>query len=106
MEAGGLAPYNLIQPTISLEMPDYQVRVIAVFLVFWLLTDFICLLIYEFCLSLWKIARCSVILLLPLFVFLYFAPMHLLFYISFVLGTVVPLFVFLFFKLVSRSSFI
>ena len=30
-----------------------------VFPVFWLLT-------YEFCLSLWKIARCSVILLLPL----------------------------------------
>ena len=40
---------------------------IAVFPVFWLLTDFVCLLIYEFCLSLWKIARCSVILLLPLF---------------------------------------
>ena len=34
---------------------------------FRLLTDFVCLLIYEFCLSLWKIARCSVILLLPLF---------------------------------------
>ena len=32
------------------------------------LTDFVCLLIYEFCLSLWKIARCSVILLLPLFI--------------------------------------
>jgi len=31
------------------------------------LTDFVCLLTYEFCLSLWKIARCSVILLLPLF---------------------------------------
>jgi len=30
------------------------------------LTDFVCLLTYEFCLSLWKIARCSVILLLPL----------------------------------------
>ena len=38
----------------------YQVRAIVVFPVFWLLT-------YEFCLSLWKIARCSVILLLPLF---------------------------------------
>jgi len=36
-------------------------------LVFRLLTDFVCLLIYEFCLSLRKIARCSVILLLPLF---------------------------------------
>jgi len=32
-----------------------------------LLTDFVCLLIYEFWLSLWKIALCSVILLLPLF---------------------------------------
>ena len=41
----------------------YQVRAIAVFR---LLTDFVCLLTYEFCLSLWKIARCSVILLLPL----------------------------------------
>ena len=45
----------------------YQVRVIAVFPVFRLLTDFACLLTYEFCLSLWKIARCSVILLLSLF---------------------------------------
>ena len=34
-----------------------------------LLTDFVCLLTYEFCLSLWKIARCSVILLLPLSLF-------------------------------------
>jgi len=33
-----------------------------------LLTDFVCLLTYEFYLSLWKIARCSVILLLPLFI--------------------------------------
>jgi hypothetical protein len=45
----------------------YQVRAIAVFPIFRLLTDFVCLLIYEFCLSLWKIARCSVMLLLPLF---------------------------------------
>ena len=46
----------------------YQVRAIdiAVFPVFRLLTDFVCLLKYEFYLSLWKIARCSVILLLPL----------------------------------------
>jgi len=44
----------------------YQDRAIAVFPVFRLLTDFVCLLTYEFCLSLWKIARCSVILLLPL----------------------------------------
>jgi hypothetical protein len=64
MKAGGLAPQNLIQPTISLEMP---VRAIMVFPVFRLLTDFVCLLTYEFCLSLWKIARCSVIFLLPLF---------------------------------------
>jgi len=41
------------------------VRAIAVFPVFRLLTDFVCLLTYEFSLSLWKIARCSVILLLP-----------------------------------------
>ena len=33
-----------------------------------LVTDFVCLLIYEFCLSLCKIAWCSVILLLALFV--------------------------------------
>ena len=45
----------------------YQVRAIAVFPVFRLLTNFVCLLTYEFCISLWKIARCSVILLLPLF---------------------------------------
>jgi hypothetical protein len=45
----------------------YQVRAIAVFPVFRLLTDFVSLLTYEFCLSLWKIARCSIILLLPYF---------------------------------------
>ena len=44
----------------------YKVRAIAVFPVFRLLTYFVCLLTYEFCLSPWKIARCSVILLLPL----------------------------------------
>ena len=33
------------------------------------MTDFVCLLIYEFYISLWKIARCSVILLLPLFMY-------------------------------------
>jgi hypothetical protein len=43
------------------------VRAIGVFPVLLLLNDFVCLLTYEFCLSLWKIARCSVILLLPLF---------------------------------------
>jgi hypothetical protein len=45
----------------------YQVRAIAVFPVFRLLTDFVCLLTCEFCLSLWKIAKGSVILLLPLY---------------------------------------
>jgi hypothetical protein len=44
----------------------YQVRVITVFTVFWLLTDFVCIYNYEFWLSLCKIARSSVILLLPL----------------------------------------
>jgi hypothetical protein len=37
-----------------------------VFTVFELLTDFVCLYTYEFLLSLWKIVRSSVILLLPL----------------------------------------
>jgi hypothetical protein len=46
---------------------SYQVRVITVFTVFRLLTDFVCLYTYEFWLSLWKIVRSSVILLLPLF---------------------------------------
>ena len=45
----------------------YQVRVMTVFTVFRLLTDFVCLYTYEFLLSLCKIARSSVILLLPLF---------------------------------------
>ena len=47
----------------------YQVIAIAVFPVFRLLTDFVYLLTYEFCLSLWKIAWSSVILLLPLFAY-------------------------------------
>jgi hypothetical protein len=42
-------------------------RVITVFTVFRLLTDFVCLYNYEFWLSLCKIVRSSVILLLPLF---------------------------------------
>ena len=45
----------------------YQVRVITVFTVFRLLTDFVCLYTYEFWLSLCKIVQSSVILLLPLF---------------------------------------
>ena len=45
----------------------YQVRVITVFTVFRLLTDFVCLYAYEFWLSLCKIVRSSLILLLPLF---------------------------------------
>jgi hypothetical protein len=66
MRAGGLAPSNLIQPTISLEMPVPS-QGHYVFTVFRLLTDFVCLYNYEFWLSLCKIVRSSVILLLPLF---------------------------------------
>jgi hypothetical protein len=50
-----------------------QVRVITVFTVFRLLTDFVCLYAYEFWLSLWKIVRSSVILLLPLFPILFYS---------------------------------
>ena len=49
---------------------------IAVFPVFRLLTDFVCLMIYEFYLSLWKIARCSVIFFLPLFLTIVFRLRH------------------------------
>ena len=45
----------------------YQVRVITVFTVFRMLTDFVCLYTYEFLFSHCKIVRSSVILLLPLF---------------------------------------
>jgi hypothetical protein len=38
----------------------YQVSAIAVFPLFRLLTDFVCLLTYEYCLFLWKIARLHV----------------------------------------------
>jgi hypothetical protein len=48
-----------------LDRISHQVRVITVFTVFRLLTDFVCLYNYEFWLSLCKIARSSVILLLP-----------------------------------------
>ena len=44
--------------------------VITVFTVFRLLTDFVCLYNYEFLLSLCKIVRSSVNLLLPLFIYL------------------------------------
>jgi hypothetical protein len=44
----------------------YQVRVITVFPVFRLLTNFVCLYTYEFWHSLWKIVRSWEILLLPL----------------------------------------
>jgi hypothetical protein len=55
----------MIQSTISLEMPvPSQGR--YGFPSFQLLTDFVCLYTYEFLLSLWKIVRSSVILLLPL----------------------------------------
>jgi len=46
----------------------YQVRVITVFTVFRLLTDFVCLYNYEFLLSLCKIVRSSVILLVPVLI--------------------------------------
>jgi hypothetical protein len=46
----------------------YQVRVITVFIVFRLLTDFVCLYTYEFWPSLWKTVGSSVILLLPIFI--------------------------------------
>ena len=45
----------------------FRFRVVTVFTVFRFLTDFVCLYKYEFGLSLCKIVRCSVILLLPLF---------------------------------------
>jgi hypothetical protein len=61
-----LAPKNLIQPTISLEMPVPSQGHYG-FHSFRLLTDFVCLYNYEFGLSLCKIVRSSVILLLPLF---------------------------------------
>jgi hypothetical protein len=51
--------------SVFLGHPEY---IYLYYSVFRLLTDFFCLLTYEFCLSLWKIARCSVILLLPLFI--------------------------------------
>ena len=62
----------------------YQVRVIMVFTVVRLLTDFVCLYTYEFWLSLCKMDRSSVILLLPLFID------------DFVLLTIVSLFVLFF----------
>jgi hypothetical protein len=58
----------------------YQVRAIVVFPVFRLLTDFVCLLTYEFCLSFWKFARCLVILLLPLFILIYLTGLHMNYY--------------------------
>ena len=66
MKAGGLARKILSNPPFLWKCL-YQVRVIAVFSVFRLLSDFVCKFTYQFCLSLWKISRCSVILLLPLF---------------------------------------
>ena len=46
MRAGGLAPSNLIQPTISLEMPVPSQGHYG-FHSFRLLTDFVCLYNYE-----------------------------------------------------------
>ena len=67
MRAGGLALYNPIQPTISLEMPVPSQGHYG-FHSFRLLTDFVCLYNYEFLLSLCKIVRSSVISLLPLLI--------------------------------------
>ena len=66
MRAGGLAPWDLIQPTISLEMPVPS-RGHCGFHSFPAVDWFVCLYNYEFWLSLCKIVRSSVILLLPLF---------------------------------------
>ena len=66
MKGGGLAFKIWFNPPFLLKCL-YQIRVITVFTVFRLLTDFVCLYTYEFWLSLCKIARSSVILLLPLF---------------------------------------
>jgi hypothetical protein len=68
MEAWGLARKIWFNPPFLWKCL-YQVRAIVVFSVFRLLTDFVCLLIYEFCLSLWKIARCLVILLLSVLIY-------------------------------------
>jgi hypothetical protein len=56
-----------LRHTLTKKIIDIQVRVITVFTVFRLLTDFVCLYNYEFGLSLCKIVRSSVILLLPLY---------------------------------------
>jgi hypothetical protein len=61
MKGGGLALSNLIQPTISLEMPVPSKGHSGCWLI---LSVFI---LIKFWLSLCKIARISVILLLPLF---------------------------------------
>ena len=65
MKAGGLAPSNLMQPAISLEIPVPRSLQFSQFSGCW--TDFVYLYTYEFLLPLWKIVRSSVILLLPLF---------------------------------------
>jgi hypothetical protein len=57
---------SLILPALNNIQVYFQVRDITVFTVFRLLTDFVCLYAYEFWLSLCKIVRSSVILLLPL----------------------------------------
>ena len=69
-----------------------SIRVITVFPVFRLLTDFVCLYTYEFLLSHWKIVRSSVILLLPLFVTYVFS--------SWIYSVVQHIFCFVFLRLV------
>jgi hypothetical protein len=57
---------NLLRLKLKSALKITQISV--VFTVFRLLTDFVCLYNYEFWLSLCKIVRSSVVLLLPLFV--------------------------------------
>jgi hypothetical protein len=72
-EEGGTSIVNHLhqQPRVTWSMltTKVNVKVITVFTVFRLLTDFVCLYTYEFWLFLWKIVRSSVILLLSLWLF-------------------------------------
>ena len=62
---------QILVPVINnaVKIITWYLTTITVFTVFRLLTDFVCLYNYEFWLSLCKIARSSVILLLPLFLY-------------------------------------
>jgi hypothetical protein len=50
-----------------IDLLEVSVHVLSIFTVFQVMTDFVCLYTYEFWLSLDKIVRSSVTLLLPLF---------------------------------------